>query len=89
MCTSSQVFGAAVVHGEADVPDHHDQQVQEETGGATGLPEDVSGEIRPLSLEFTFTSSCQRLRLTHNVTLCDFLQNGSAQGLFWPDGLLE
>ena len=60
MCTSSQVGGAAVVHGEADVPDHHDQQVQEETRGAAGLPEDVSGDTRPASLGFRLTLSCQR-----------------------------
>lgn len=32
---------APVVHGEADLQDHHHQQVQEEARAAPGLPEDV------------------------------------------------
>lgn len=33
---------ASVVHGATDLQDNHDEQVQEETGAAHGLPQDVS-----------------------------------------------
>lgn len=33
---------ASVVHGATDLQDDHDEQVQEETGAAHGLPQDVS-----------------------------------------------
>lgn len=38
----SKDVSASVVHGATDLQDHHDKQVQEETGAARGLPEDVS-----------------------------------------------
>lgn len=33
---------ASVVYGATDLQNHHNQQVQEKTGAAHGLPEDVS-----------------------------------------------
>lgn len=39
---SSEDSRAPVVHGAADLQDHHHQQVQEEARAAHGLPKDVS-----------------------------------------------
>ena len=80
MCTSSQVGGAAVVHGEADVPDHHDQQVQEETGGAAGLPEDVSGDtqrVTQIQIDVNHVNGYVSVTMYHFVMLL----YGSSQGL--------
>lgn len=38
----SKDSGTSMVHGATDLQDNHSQQVQEETGAAHGLPEDVS-----------------------------------------------
>lgn len=37
---------APVVHGAADLQDHHHQQVQEEARAAPGLPKDVSIPVK-------------------------------------------
>ena len=49
---SSKDRGASVVYGATDLQDDHNQQVQEETGAAHGLLEDVSlsYSLRPVGI---------------------------------------
>jgi len=87
MCSSSKVGGAAVVHGEADLPDHHDQQVQEETGGAAGLLEDVSVDTRgPCNIRCSGVHcGAKGFVVLISVMLTLHCHIGFSQGFCWPD----